>query len=92
MFRSWGVGRWTQLRKASRPAGVMWYTLRGGRLGLSGLDQLVAAQLALYHSRVESLASAAAQTDDDFARLVLEFRQGQLKAAIRWLDRCLETS
>jgi DNA-binding PadR family transcriptional regulator len=62
------------------------------RLDLPGLDQLVAEQQALYHGRVESLARAAAQTNDDFARLVLEFRQGQLKAAIRWLDRCLETS
>ena len=62
------------------------------RLGLSGLDRLVAEQQALYRARVESLARAAAQADDDFARLVLEFRQGQLKAAIRWLDRCLETS
>ena len=62
------------------------------RLGLPGLDQLVAEQQALYRGRVESLARAAAQTDDDFARLVLEFRQGQQKAAIRWLDRCLEMS
>ena len=50
----------------------------------------------VYHitpaGREHSPARAAAQTDDDFARLVLEFRQGQLKAAIRWLDRCLETS
>jgi PadR family transcriptional regulator AphA len=62
------------------------------RLGLPGLDQLVAEQQALYSGRVESLARAAAQADDDFARLVLEFRQGQIKAAVRWLDRCLETS
>lgn len=60
------------------------------RLALPGLDRLVAEQQALYRGRVESLARAAAQTDDDFARLVLEFRQGQLEAAVRWLDRCVE--
>jgi len=49
------------------------------------------AQKALYCARVESLAHAAAETDDDFLRLVLEFRQGQFEAVIHWLDRCLET-
>ena len=61
------------------------------RLALPGLDQLVAEQKALYRARVESLARAAAEADDDFLRLVLEFRRGQFEAVIRWLDRCLET-
>ena len=61
------------------------------RLALPDLDRLVAEQKALYCARVESLAHAAAETDDDFLRLVLEFRQGQFEAVIHWLDRCLET-
>lgn len=61
------------------------------RLSLPGLDQLVAAQKDLIQSRIESLERAAAQADDDFERLVLEFRQGQMKAVVRWLERCLET-
>jgi PadR family transcriptional regulator AphA len=60
------------------------------RLSLPGFEQLVASQQALIQSRVESLDRAVAQADDDFWRLVLEFRQGQMEAAIRWLDRCLE--
>ena len=61
------------------------------RLALPGLDQLVTEQKALYRARVESLARDAAEADDDFLRLVLEFRQGQFEAVVRWLDRCLET-
>ena len=61
------------------------------RLDLPGLDLLVAKQQALYHARAESLARSAAKAKDDFLRLVLEFRQGQFEAVIRWLDRCLET-
>jgi len=61
------------------------------RLALPGLDRLVAAQKAVCQAQVEALTSAAAETDDTFGRLVIEFRQGQLQAIIRWLDRCLET-
>jgi PadR family transcriptional regulator AphA len=61
------------------------------RLGSPGLEQLVADQKALLQSRVESLSRAAAETDDEFWRLVLEFRRGEMEAVIRWLDRCLET-
>jgi PadR family transcriptional regulator AphA len=60
------------------------------RLGLPGLDQLVVEQKALYRDRVDSLTRAAASADDDFHRLVLEFRTGQYEAVIHWLDRCLE--
>lgn len=60
------------------------------RLDLPGLDTLVADQKALYGERVESLTRAAAEADDDFRRLVFEFRRGQFEAVIQWLDRCLE--
>jgi hypothetical protein len=42
--------------------------------------------------RIDMLARAATGTDDPFARLVIEFRKGQLEASIQWLDRCLEKS
>jgi PadR family transcriptional regulator AphA len=60
------------------------------RLSLPGLDDLVAEQKAVCRSQIERFQQLATGTDDDFRRLVLEFRQGQLEAAYRWLDRCLE--
>ncbi len=62
------------------------------RLALAGLDEFVAAQKSVCQQQAESLARAAAETDDSFGRLVLDFRQGQLQAIIHWLDRCLEGS
>ncbi len=60
------------------------------RLSLPGLGQLVHEQKAVCHAQIERFDQLAAETDDDFRRLVLEFRRGQLEAAIRWLDGCLE--
>jgi PadR family transcriptional regulator AphA len=60
------------------------------RLSLPGLEQLVTEQKALLQPRIESLSRAAAEADDDFWRLVLEFRRGEMEAVIHWLDRCLE--
>jgi DNA-binding PadR family transcriptional regulator len=59
------------------------------RLSLPGLEQLVADQKALFQSRIESQCRAIAETDDEYWRLVLEFRQGEMETVIRWLDRCL---
>ena len=59
-------------------------------LELPGLPEFVAAQKAICRERVETLTRAASETNDPFARLVLEFRLGQLEASIQWLDRCLE--
>jgi hypothetical protein len=59
-------------------------------LSLPGLEELVLEQQAVCRAQVERFDRLAAQSDDDFHRLVLEFRRGQLAAAIRWLDRCLE--
>lgn len=61
------------------------------RFSMPGFDQLAASQKELLRSRVESIDHTAATSDDDFRQLVLKFRQGQLEAAIRWLDHCLET-
>ena len=61
------------------------------RLSLPGLEQLVADQKALFQSRVESLNHAVSETEDEYWRLVLEFRQSEMETIIRWLDRCLQT-
>lgn len=60
------------------------------QLSLPGLEEVVAGQKAVCRAQVERFDRLAAETDDDYRRLVLEFRRGQLEAAIRWLDRCLE--
>jgi len=59
-------------------------------LSLPGLAELVAQQEAVCQAQIERFDRLAAETDDDFRRLVLEFRRGQLEAATRWLDQCLE--
>ncbi len=56
-------------------------------LELPGLQEFVAEQKTICRDRVEMLTRAASETNDPFARLVLEFRLGQLEASIRWLDR-----
>jgi hypothetical protein len=55
------------------------------------LEQLVAEQKALFQSRIESLSRAIAETEDEYWRLVLEFRQSEIETIIRWLDRCLQS-
>jgi DNA-binding PadR family transcriptional regulator len=60
------------------------------RLSLDGLDQLVDRQKAVCHEQIERFDRLAAEAEDDFRRLVLEFRRGQLEAVVAWLDRCLE--
>ena len=60
------------------------------RLSLTGLEQLVAEQVAVCQAQVERFERLAAETEDSFQCYVLEFRRGQLEAVIRWLDRCLE--
>ena len=59
-------------------------------LSLPGLDRLVAEQKEVCLAQIDRFGRAAAETDDPFRRLVLEFRTGQLESVIRWLDRCLE--
>jgi DNA-binding PadR family transcriptional regulator len=60
------------------------------QLSLPGLDQLVAEQKAVCQAQMGRFERLAGETEDQFRRLVLEFRRGQLEAVIRWLDRCLE--
>ncbi len=60
------------------------------QLGLPGLEALVAEQTALFRRRAAALAGQAAAADDEFQRLVCDFRRGQLEAVVAWLERCLE--
>ncbi len=62
------------------------------RLALPGLPQLVAEQQAILRDRLASLDHAMAETDDDYWRLVLDFRRSEIQAIIGWLDRCLMAS
>jgi DNA-binding PadR family transcriptional regulator len=59
-------------------------------LSLAGLDRLVAEQKSVCRAQIERFGRAAAETDDPFRRLVLEFRSSQLESVLSWLDRCLE--
>ncbi len=60
------------------------------KLSLPGLEQLVAEQKTVCQAQTERFELLAGETDDQYRRLVLEFRRGQLEAVIQWLDRCLE--
>lgn len=60
------------------------------RLSLQGLDELVEKQKAVCHEQIERFARMAGEAGDEFRRLVLEFRVGQLEAVVAWLDRCVE--
>jgi DNA-binding PadR family transcriptional regulator len=62
------------------------------RLELEGLEALVARQKALLQVRIAAFDAAAADSDDEFERLVFTFRQGQMAAVIRWLDQCQKAS
>jgi DNA-binding PadR family transcriptional regulator len=60
------------------------------RLKLPGLAELILSQKALLQTRIESLSHAISKTEDEYWRLVLDFRRGEMQAVIDWLDRCLE--
>ncbi|MCC7452488.1 MAG: PadR family transcriptional regulator [Anaerolineae bacterium] len=62
------------------------------RLEIPGLEPLITAQKALIESRIESLHQAIAQTDDEYWRLVLDFRRSEMQAIVDWLERCPVTS
>ena len=62
------------------------------RLSLPGMEELIARQKAVLAARIGGQQRAAEEAEDVFTRLVAEFRQGQLEAVIRWLDRCLDSS
>jgi PadR family transcriptional regulator AphA len=59
------------------------------RLGLPGLDRLVARQREVIAARMASTRGAAGETDDGYWRLVLEFRLREMEAVDAWLDHCV---
>ncbi|HEY9054145.1 MAG TPA: helix-turn-helix transcriptional regulator [Rectinemataceae bacterium] len=65
---------------------------REGMEGQGGLEQAVSLQKAALASRIAALErgiSEAAAANDEFRRLVLEFRRSEARAAIEWLDACI---
>ena len=60
------------------------------RLPLPGLEQLVTEQKNICQNQINRFEQLLAVSDEPFRRCVLEFRRGQLKAVIHWLDRCLD--
>jgi DNA-binding PadR family transcriptional regulator len=58
------------------------------RLKLPGLGELLTAQKAVCRKQADRFGQLAAEAEDDFGRLVCEFRRGQMEAVILWLDRC----
>jgi len=60
------------------------------RLALPGLEQFVTNQKEILQPRTETLSRAVSETNDDYRKLVLEFRLSQMEAIVHWLDRCLE--
>lgn len=59
-------------------------------LSLPGLDQLVAEQKEVCQAQMERFEELTGDTGDQFRQLVFDFRCGQLRAVIQWLDRCVE--
>ncbi len=60
------------------------------RLGLPDLDRFLTLQTSRCREQADRFGQLAAGAKDDFRRLVLEFRRGQLEAVIHWLDKCRE--
>jgi len=61
-----------------------------GSLGLEGREELVGFQKAVLASRIESMEEAMRATEDEYWRLVLDFRRSEAQAIALWLDRCVE--
>jgi PadR family transcriptional regulator, regulatory protein AphA len=60
------------------------------RLGLSGLDRLVARQREVLAARMAATRGAVTGTDDAYWRLVLSFRLCEMEAIDAWLDQCAD--
>jgi PadR family transcriptional regulator, regulatory protein AphA len=58
------------------------------RLALPGLGDVITGQKALLRSRLASIDREIAGTEDEYWRLVLEFRRGEVAAIVAWLDEC----
>ena len=57
-------------------------------LEIEGLEALLAEQKAVLQGQITSLGRKIESTTDEYWRLVLAFRRGQLQAAVAWLGQC----
>ncbi len=57
-------------------------------LEMKGLEGLLGDQKAVLQRQIESFGEKIDNTTDDYWRMVLAFRKGQLQAAIDWLACC----
>jgi DNA-binding PadR family transcriptional regulator len=62
------------------------------KLSLPGFHRLVDEQQAVCREQAARFEELAARAEDDYERLVFEFRSGQLEAVVVWLERCLQVT
>ncbi|NPV86040.1 MAG: hypothetical protein HPY45_08540 [Anaerolineae bacterium] len=60
-------------------------------LNLPGLQELVTKQKAVLGEMEDALEKNAGDIQDDYWRLVVDFRLGQIRAVQQWLELCLQT-
>jgi DNA-binding PadR family transcriptional regulator len=63
-------------------------------LGFDGLEKAIALQKSVLDARITALEADIAEArriQDDYWRLVLEFKRSEAKAASEWLDTCNTT-
>ena len=93
VFLAWLCGSSERVRDIRLEFLARLYFFR--RLDLDGLENAIELQKSVLASRIKSLENEiiqAAQSHDDYWRLVLEFRRSEAKAVIEWLDACTMTN
>jgi DNA-binding PadR family transcriptional regulator len=58
------------------------------KLSIDGLESFLERQREVCDVQVARFARLMDSSEDEYARLVLDFRRGQLEAVAHWLDRC----
>jgi DNA-binding PadR family transcriptional regulator len=59
-------------------------------LRLAGMPELIEKQIQICQEQLESLRKQDETVADEFRRLVLSFRIGQINAILAWLRECLQ--
>ena len=57
-------------------------------LNLSGSDELIKKQMDIFQKQLSVIKGEDKNTLEDFERLVLRFRIGQIEAVLSWLEDC----
>jgi DNA-binding PadR family transcriptional regulator len=60
-------------------------------LRLAGMPELIEKQIQICKEQLDSLCKQDEIVADEFRRLVLGFRIGQIGAILAWLQKCLQT-